>query len=458
MAERTPPPSPKRPRGAARFENSSTPYVPALGHEAIAEALVLRVVDAAGAPATIELGAAPLVIGSGVDCDIVLRDKAVSRRHAEIYAVPGGAVVRDLGSRNGTTYLGQRVERITLGAGSRFRVASITLAIEPALSQDDIPPSEHDAYRGLTGQSQKMRRIFALLGRLERSLATVLVTGQTGVGKDVIATAIHEGSRVASGPLVPVNCGAIPRELIQSELFGHVRGAFTGALDNRVGAFQRADGGTLFLDEVGELPLELQPVLLRVLETGELLPVGAREPSKATVRVVAATNVDLEQRVRDGRFREDLYYRLAVVQLRVPPLDERPDDIEALAARFAESAGIGALPERIIASFTSRSWPGNARQLRNAVDSYAALGVIVDPTSNATSPTEGHFPSAIDTTIPYADQKQLLIDRFTKLYLEQLLRDSKNNRSEASRRSGIDRAHLVRMLARAGLSERKDEE
>src|SRR6185503_10855221 len=225
----------------------------------------------------------------------------------------------------------------------------VEIAIDPDLvSLHGSPEAESAGYRGLVGVSAAMRRIFAILLRLEGSLINVLIEGESGVGKELIARALHEGSSVHEGPLVIVNCAALGRELVLSELFGHRKGAFTGAVEARKGAFEAADGGTLFLDEIGELPLDVQPMLLRALESGEAKPLGENAPRKVRVRVVAATSRDLEQEMQAGRFREDLYYRLAVVKLTIPPLRERPEDVEVLAQRFASAAGLGALPPEVI--------------------------------------------------------------------------------------------------------------
>ena len=413
---------------------------------------IVRVVSGAAATPQVRVSMEPCVVGSAPGCELRLLDAGVSRRHLELVLVRDGVMVRDLGSKNGTFYLGQRVERMTLALGSRVQVGGVTLALEPdAQALASLEEYQGEDYRGVIGRSAAMRRLFAVMTRLEGSLVTVLIAGESGVGKEVIARAIHDGSTVADGPLVAVNCGAIPRELVASELFGHRKGAFTGAIDHRKGAFEQADGGTLFLDEIGELPLDMQPVLLRVLETGELRPVGAQESRRVNVRIVAATNLDLEQQVRAGRFREDLYYRLAVVRLWVPPLRERLEDIELLARRFAQQAGLGDVPALVLDHWKSRDWPGNARQLRNSVQSYSALGAVLDTSYGSAAPADA-TPAPLDLQRPYADQKQELTDRFTRAYLEGLLKACNGNRTAAARRAGLDRAYLVRLLAKYGLT------
>ena len=276
----------------------------------------------------------------------------------ELSVVPEGVLVRDLGSHNGTYYLGQRIEKMVLALGGQLELGKATLSIEADThSLRDQLSYDGESYLGIVGASTAMKRVFAMMTRLEGSLATVLVEGESGVGKEVVAQALHRGSRVADGPIVVVNCGAIPHELVASELFGHVKGSFTGAVKDRVGAFTTADDGTLFLDEIGELPLDLQPMLLRALESREVRPVGSEESIGVNVRVIAATNKDLQAEVREGRFREDLYYRLAVVTLRIPPLRERIEDVEPLAKRFAEQYEIDEFPPHIVEQLKARQRP-----------------------------------------------------------------------------------------------------
>jgi DNA-binding NtrC family response regulator len=411
---------------------------------------VVRVTGAAATPELFRLGAPGCVIGSAPGCDIVIDDRAVSRRHLELGLAPEGVSVCDLGSRNGTFYYGQRVQKMVLGLGARLSLGSATILLEAdAAALDAAPEFTAGSYRGIIGASAAMRRLFALLERLEGSLATVLVEGESGVGKERVAEALHAGSRVADGPLVAVNCGALPRELVASELFGHRRGAFSGAFDTRKGAFESADGGTLLLDEIGELPLELQPMLLRSIETGEVRALGEDEPRRVRVRVIAATNRDLEADVRGGRFRHDLYYRLAVVKLTVPPLRERPEDVEPLAEHFARQAGLPGLGPDLVAELAGRRWPGNARELRNAVVAYAALGTL--PRRGA----EGGAPARelvelvaplVDLSRPFLDQKDALQEAFTRAYLRALLAHTGGNQSEAARVSGLNRGYLLRML------------
>jgi len=413
---------------------------------------VVRVEGATAAPDRLRLGVGTCSVGSAPGNDLVIDDKAVSRNHLELGLVAEGVSVRDLGSSNGTYYYGQRVEKMVLALGGRLQLGSATLAIDA--DTEDLAGTaalERGEYRGIVGVSPAMRRLFAVLMRLEGSLATMLVEGESGVGKERVVHALHEGSQVAGGPLVVVNCGAFPRELIASELFGHRRGAFSGAFDARSGAFESADGGTLLLDEVGELPLELQPMLLRAIELGEVRALGADQTSHVKVRVIAATNRDLEADVRCGAFRQDLFYRLAVVRLQVPPLRERPEDVEPLAEHFARGAGLPGLPPAIIADLRTRTWAGNARELRNAILSYAALGALPDRPVAPPTELEQLVAQLIDPTRPFAEQKEALTDAFARAYLRELLLRTGGNQSEAARIAGLNRSYLGRMLSKHGL-------
>ncbi len=396
------------------------------------------------------------VIGSAPDCEVSLTEPTVSRRHAELRLVPEGIFVKDLGSHNGTYFSGQRVERMVLPLGGQIQVGRVVVTIDvdrESLSQG-LGVHPEPVYRGIVGRSGAMRSLFAMLQRLEGSLVNMLVEGESGVGKELIARALHDGSTVADGPYVAINCGAVSPELVASELFGHARGAFTGADGERLGAFASADGGTLFLDEIGELPLSVQPLLLRVLETREVRRVGSDDNHNVRVRVVAATNRDLEAEVRDGRFREDLYYRLAVVKLVVPPLRARVEDVEALALHFARGLGMGPVAPEVLAELRSRAWPGNARELRNVMEAYAALGILPQTAQPEALALEAAMSAVIDVTQPYPAQKEQLIDRFTRLYLEELLRHTGGNHTEAAAMAGLGRTYMSRLLKRYGLAKR----
>jgi DNA-binding NtrC family response regulator len=419
---------------------------------------VLRPVNVAGEPAEFRLQKGTCRIGAGGNNDLVINHRTVSRSHVELSLTPEGVLVRDLGSRNGTLYLGQRIGTMVLGLGASIHLGEVIVAIEPdtesLLVELDYPGD--DGYRGILGVSSRMRKLFALLRKLESSLATVVIEGESGAGKEGVARAIHEGSPVAKGPLVVLNCGAISKELVASELFGHRRGAFTGAVDTRRGAFDSADGGTLFLDEVGELPIEVQPALLRALEVGEIRPLGTDETHRTKVRVIAATHRDLQSEVLAGRFREDLFYRLAVVRVQVPPLRARPEDIEVLARHFAKAIGAPDLPAHIVEELKSRAWPGNARELRNALQSYAAIGQL--PPAPASLAARVDAPEdEIDPTIPYPEQKDRVVEQFTRAYVKALLRYTNGNQAAAARIGKLDRTTLNRLMNKYGMHVRRIE-
>jgi two-component system NtrC family response regulator len=263
----------------------------------------------------------------------------------------------------------------------------------------------------------------------------------------MVARALHDGSLVAKGPFVALNCGAIPSGLVESVLCGHRKGAFTGAVDGHRGVFVSANGGTLFLDEVGELPLALQPALLRVLETGEVRPLGSDRAQRVKVRILAATNRELDVDVRSGRFREDLFFRLSVLRIRVSPLRERVEDIVPLARHFAEEASLGPLPDHVLEHLKARPWPGNVRELRNSVLAYGALGTVPEAT-RATAALDLAMKNGIDPDRAYAEQKDAIVERFTAMYVPLVLERARGNQTVAAKLAGLDRGYFGRLVAR----------
>ncbi|HEX4448862.1 MAG TPA: sigma 54-interacting transcriptional regulator, partial [Polyangiaceae bacterium] len=300
-----------------------------------------------------------LRIGKAPDNDLVLADDTVSRHHCELTRAPEGLRVRDLGSTNGTKVQGARVTEAIVQPGTVLKVGEIELAVRPAIRTVEVMPSDKTWFGPAIGQSLAMRNIFGVLERIAPTDATVLLEGETGTGKDVLARAIWSESTRGQGPFVVVDCGAVSYSLLESELFGHERGAFTGAVASRQGAFELADGGTVFLDEIGELPLDVQPKLLRVLETKEFRRVGGNRTLKTNVRVLAATKRNLQREVQGGKFREDLYFRLAVVPITVPPLRGRREDIPALVEHILKAGGGITVGDETMQGLLAHDWPGN---------------------------------------------------------------------------------------------------
>jgi len=312
-----------------------------------------------------------LVIGSGKDADVRVFDRAVSSRHCSLVVQGGELTVRDLGSKNGIYVGGACVESARLGSGSSFVVGRFVVACSQSPRLPLAEDTETPSLPGIIGTSLAMRRVIREIVRLADLRGPVLFRGETGSGKDVLARAMHALGSRRSRPFVPLNVGTLPRELADAELFGHERGAYTGAHASREGAFVEAHRGTLFLDEIAELPPDLQVKLLRVLEDGEVRPLGGRARRTVDVRIVAATWAPLHGRVAEGRFRQDLYQRLAVFVVDVPPLRERRTDLPLLATRFLDElepeVGARDLSSAALAKLTGYPWPGNVRELRNVL-------------------------------------------------------------------------------------------
>ncbi|MBX7080506.1 MAG: sigma 54-interacting transcriptional regulator [Nannocystaceae bacterium] len=403
-----------------------------------------------------------IVVGTHESCELVLSDPTVSRHHLEIALVPEGYRIRDLDSRNGTFMDGVRVFDVLVEGGASVRVGETQLKFAPLSDTVDIPLSPATRMGPLLGRSAAMRRIFALVAKVAPTDTTVLLTGESGTGKEVTARALHEHSRRADGPFVVVDCAALPPTLIESELYGHERGAFTGADRARTGAFEAAAGGTLFLDEIGELPLDLQTRLLGVIERRQVQPLGSSKTRAIDVRLVAATNRDLRREVNRGSFRADLYFRIAVVTLQLPALRERPEDIPLYVESFlAEHAAAGlplSIDAQTMAELAARPWPGNVRELRNALERAAALGEVereheslAPAATTAEAATTQANEGAIDPAVPFKTAKGLLVDRFERAYVEALMRAHAGNITQAARAAEIDRVYLLRLLDKFGL-------
>jgi transcriptional regulator with GAF, ATPase, and Fis domain len=396
-----------------------------------------------------------VVIGTHRSNDFVLSDDTVSRFHCALAVENEHVVLRDLDSRNGTCVEGVSVLAAHLLGPSTLALGKTRIRFEPIHESVIIPLATHDRFGALVGRSPKIRAVFAILERAALSHATVLLQGETGTGKDLAAESIHQKSERRDGPFAVVDCGAIPPNLLESELFGHEKGAFTGAIDTRIGAFESASGGTLFLDEVGELGLELQPKLLRALESRKIQRIGSTRPIKVDVRVIAATNRNLEAEVNAQRFRSDLYYRLAVVVVRLPALRERLEDIPLLVDEILSSMGMPldhprTAPlrgEAVLTELEQHPWPGNVRELRN----YIERSLLLDEKLPLSRSAEQHGPPSIDTKEPLRAARERWIRYFERTYLEALLREHDDNVAAAARAAKTDRVHFHRLLARVGL-------
>ena len=405
---------------------------------------------------TVTLVEDEILIGGADSAQLRLTDPTVSRNHCVIRMTAKGPLLRDLASTNGSRIDGVEVREAYVPRGATLELGHTQVRFDPLDESVELPLADSERFGRLWGRSTAMRRLFAVAGRVAASDVTVLIEGETGTGKDALAEAIHLTSTRAAGPLIVVDCGAVPPNLFESELFGHERGAFTGADRARAGVFEEADGGTLFLDEIGELPLPLQPKLLRVLEAREVRRIGSAQARKVNVRVVAATNRDLREEVNRGTFRQDLYFRLEVMRLRVPPLRERPDDIPVLVEHFRSLAkpsdAAAPFSDETMRNFVAHPWPGNVRELRNAVERLTVLDDV--PFTASAAPGSGDGPgegAPVDIRVPFKDAKNALTDRFERRYLTAMLEATGGNISEAARRAGIDRVYLLRLMGRYGL-------
>jgi len=420
--------------------------------------VALAVVDGPSRGARAQVGSEIARIGTADGNDLVLADRTVSRFHCEVSVRGNTIVIRDCGSTNGTLIDGVRVREAEIPPGTLVRIGGSALRVELGEEPAFVEVSGRSAFGELVGASVELRRVYAILERLAQTDATVLVQGETGTGKDVLARSLHAASRRADRPFVAVDCGAIPEHLVESELFGHVKGAFTGATADRRGVFEEADGGTLFLDEIGEMPLALQPKLLRAIESRSIRRVGGTGARTVDVRIVAATNRSLASSINDGSFREDLYYRLAVIEVRLPPLRARRDDIPVLAAHFFRMfGGDGALPAEFVAGLVGRGWPGNVRELRNYIERSVSLGTIAPRAAAPAAPlAPGPVPPDsierfVALHLPLKEARRAWTESFELVYVRAMLKLVGGNVTRAAERAGVSRRFLQRMVARLGI-------
>ena len=420
-------------------------------------AFQLVVIDGPDMGRAAALTEAPCHVGTDPDCELVLTDDRVSRRHLRVVRRAGGFEVEDLQSLNGTIYQGSRVTRAELPTGATLKLGKSFLRIQVLPRSLELAPSQSRRFGELVAESLAMREVFSVLELAARSDVTVLLEGETGVGKELAARAVHERSARRAAPFVGIDCAALPESLIESELFGHEKGAFTGASGQRLGAFRRAQGGTLFLDELDAIPLSTQARLLRAVEERKVLPVGADREEAIDIRLIAAAHDNLAARVADGGFRPDLYYRLSVVRIVIPPLRARREDLAAMTAellrrRGFEAAGVAGPNLELL---FAHDWPGNVRELRNVLERALVLSpgatCFADLKLTLDAAGAGSDPLAVRSDLPFAEAKRALLDAFERRYLRDLLARADGNVSAAAREAGLDRKHLRELAKRHGL-------
>jgi len=431
---------------------------------------LLTVVDGPNAGKHLSVAAEPCVLGTSAECDLVLDDPMVSRRHIEVQWNGHWLHAVDRESKNGSFYGDSRFQELELGPGQRFRIGETEISVTPEVEEIAPAPDADSRLGQLLGTSTEMRQVFALMRQVADVKAPVLITGETGVGKELFAHELHRTSSRRNQRFVIVDCGAVPPELIESVLFGHVRGAFSGADADRRGLLEEADGGTLFLDEIGELPVELQPRLLRVLDRGMVRRVGSNRYQRVDVRVVSATHRDLRTMMLAGDFREDLYYRMSVIRIEVPPLRDRLEDLSHLAADLLLARG---LPHVVVTpdalELLSRyRWPGNVRELGNVLDACLALAggdvidaaalertgfsdVLADPLEAGGASTKAVAVERREQRQPFAKAKAQLVAEFERRYLGDLV-DEYGSITAAARGASMDRKQLRGLLHRYDLS------
>ncbi len=447
------------------FPDATTLAVPRLQADMPQTSYVLSVVEGPDQGVRFSLDAtrpSRVLIGNSPACDVRLTDRHASRRHAAVEIAGRFLRLADLGSTNGTFVDGVMVGEAFLRGGETVRVGVSALRVEegPKLTSLALPSAL--GFGKVIGESLAMRRLYPLCARLAAADVPVVIEGETGTGKEHLAEALHAASGRASGPFVVFDCTAVAPNLVESELFGHERGAFTGSVSLRKGVFERADGGTLLIDEIGDLPLELQPKLLRAIERSEITRVGGAKALRIDVRILAATRRNLDREAQEGRFRDDLFHRVAVTRIEIPPLRRRQGDVSMLAQHFCTLTGTPpqALPAHLLSRWESYDWPGNVRELRNAVARWLAIGDMEETGLQGSGEDGALFPSHGDTIgqvlaleLPLAEARQKVVDTFERRYVERVLEIHGGNVTRAAAAAGVARRHLQRVKAKAGEKE-----
>ncbi len=407
---------------------------------------------------------APRVVGTDPSCDLVLTDDRVSRRHVRVTPAEGGVEVEDLESKNGTLLEGSRVERARVGPGATLKVGHTFLRVTPLAQPLEVIPTQERRFGELVAESLTMREVFAVLALAARSDVTVLLEGETGVGKELAARGVHLASPRREGAFVTVDCSALPPTLIESALFGHVRGAFTGAAAARDGAFVRASGGTLFLDELDSAPPDTQTRLLRAIEARRVRPVGGDDEREVDVRLIAASRRDLSALVASGALRADLFYRLSVMRVRIPPLRERREDVAPMAREILIRQGMtdpGPIAGPNLERLFAHDWPGNARELRNVLERARVLSPEATRFAElAVSLAPVHAPGGLHvrSDLSFHDAKRAVLDAFERAYVTDLYARHGGNLTAAADAAGLDRKSLRRLAQKHGLTAPRSEE
>ena len=394
-----------------------------------------------------------LLVGKGPTSDLKLVDPAVSRRHLALEIDRGRLRVTDLGSTNGTQIDGHEVVDAFARGGEQLRIGATSLRVERLVPGPEAPRSAGpSSFARVVGASPAMRRLYPVFERLAASQVPVIVEGETGTGKEALAEALHEAGPRAAMPFVVFDCTSVAANLMESELFGHERGAFTGASAARKGMFELAEGGTLLIDEIGDLDVALQSKLLRAVERSEVKRVGASKSMRCDVRIIAATRRDLEREVQQGRFRDDLFHRLAVGRVELPPLRKRREDIPLLAQHFWANLGgaPGGPPGPLLDAWVDMPWPGNVRELRNAVARRIALGDLdrshrgegTAPFAESAARGEPEISEVLALNLPFPKARREVLESFTRRYVARALESSGGNVAQAAAASGIARRYF----------------
>jgi two-component system response regulator HydG len=405
-------------------------------------------------------GASPnrVLVGTSPACDLVLHDPHVSRRHAALALDHDRVRLTDLGSTNGTSVNGVSVVEALLAGGESIDLGQSVLQVQARRTGETPRLPIATGFGRVIGASTEMRRLYPLCERLAAADVPVIIEGETGTGKEVLAESLHEQGPRAAGPFVVFDCTAVAPTLVEAELFGHERGAFTGAVREHHGVFELADGGTLLIDEIGDLELPLQAKLLRAIERGEIRRVGAARSRRVNVRILAATRRDLDREVQASRFRDDLFHRLAVARIELPPLRERRGDVALLVRHFVAEAGGDerTVPPALLRQWESDRWPGNVRELRNAVARRVALGDLATPPQPGSEGEAGAalpgllalVDAIVQRKVPYVRARDLVLEEFTRAYTDRMLEAQQGNVVRAAAASGIGRRYFQRIRAR----------